>query len=113
VFRSRVDDSIRALEHSALAPVYVARGVNLREAINKVFESDIRASWQAYFETNGAYPRGLEKQKLVDRALDAANAQVDRMMNPKGLKANTAAPAAPTQPATPGATVRPGVKELN
>lgn len=108
VFRGRVDDSIRALEHSALAPVYVARGVNLREAINKVFETDIRSSWQAYFETNGNYPRGLEKQKLVDRALDAANAQVDRMMNPKGMKAGAAAPAATPATTTKAASPRKG-----
>jgi hypothetical protein len=75
-------------------------GRNLRSEVMKQYDGDIRRSFQAEFEETGKWPMGHRKNELIDKAVDRAEATLERLTKIGATKSDTSKAAPAAAPAT-------------
>ena len=99
----RLDPYLKSLETSTNAVVArIVSGENLRAQAMQSFDMGLRQQFAAYFESNGRWPTGLEKQKIIDAETAKAEALVQNLIKLRTAPGpNQQAPAAGQTPAAP------------
>lgn len=92
------DDSVRQQLGDRLRPMLDSLNQSIPGTVNKVvggkslyaigmetYQNELQRRFSAYYETNGSWPRGFEKQDMIDAALERAEARVLQLANPSNM----------------------------
>ena len=92
------DDSVRQQLGDRLRPMLDSLNQSIPGTVNKViggkslyaigmetYQQELNKRFQAYYEANGTWPRGFEKQDFIDAALERAEARVLQLADPKNM----------------------------
>lgn len=92
------DESVRQQLSDRLRPMLDSLNQSIPGTVNKVvggkslyaigmeaYQQELTRRFQAYYETNGRWPRGFEKQDFIDAALERAEARVLQLADPKNM----------------------------
>lgn len=78
-------------------------GGNLRSEVMKQYDHDIRRSFKAEYEETGEWPMGHRKIELIDKAVDRAEATLERLTKIGAATAVRPRAAGAASPVTPSA----------
>lgn len=92
------DESVRQQLGDRLRPMLDSLNQSIPGSVNKVvggkslyaigmetYQQELNRRFSAYYETNGTWPRGFEKQDMIDAALERAEARVLQLADPSNM----------------------------
>lgn len=92
------DESVRQQLGDRLRPMLDSLNQSIPGTVNKVvggkslyaigmeaYQQELNRRFNAYYETNGAWPRGFEKQDMIDAALERAESRVLQLADPSNM----------------------------
>lgn len=92
------DESVRQQLGDRLRPMLDSLNQSIPGTVNKVvggkslyaigmetYQQELNRRFSAYYETNGTWPRGFEKQDMIDAALERAEARVLQLADPSNM----------------------------
>jgi len=122
------DDSVRQQIGDRLRPVLDSLNQSIPGSVNKVvggrslyawgmetFQQELQKRFTAYYEQSGNWPRGFEKQDMIDAALERAEAMVLRLADPRNMSQtlNDAKNPGKPQASAPTAATKGGSREVS
>ena len=92
------DESVRQQLGDRLRPMLDSLNQSIPGTVNKVvggkslyaigmesYQQELNRRFSAYYETHGTWPRGFEKQDMIDAALERAEARVLQLADPSNM----------------------------